>query len=210
MFTALPTAVRSRSEHRRLRSRHVVIGAALLGGAALLTTTLGGGSEDARDGGVASFARVRPAAVLPGEPVPAPIGEPVLEIHGRIGATNVGDALVFDMDTLEDLGLVQARIREPFGERESNYVGVDLATLLEVAQVDEAASELRLTALDDYAVTLSVADMHAGGILLATRSDGRRMAVDQGGPTRIVFLDGVEAGANPDQWIWSVASVEAR
>jgi hypothetical protein len=40
--------------------------------------------------------------------------------------------------------------------------------------------------------------------------DGSAIPIDQGGPVRVVFLDGVEAGKNPDQWIWSIKEIDVR
>jgi hypothetical protein len=34
--------------------------------------------------------------------------------------------------------------------------------------------------------------------------------VADGGPTRIVFAKGVKSGANADQWIWSLKTIEVR
>jgi hypothetical protein len=50
---------------------------------------------------------VQEATLNPGDAVPAPTGEVVLTITGDIANTNVGDALVFDMETLESLGLIR-------------------------------------------------------------------------------------------------------
>ena len=39
---------------------------------------------------------------------------------------------------------------------------------------------------------------------------GESIPVEEGGPTRIVYLGGVAAGASADQWIWSLASIDVR
>ena len=40
--------------------------------------------------------------------------------------------------------------------------------------------------------------------MLATRADGARMSLREGGPVRLVFPTGSELGRNSDNWIWSV------
>jgi hypothetical protein len=48
-------------------------------------------------------------------------------------------------------------------------------------------------------------------VLLATRTgDGGAIPIAEGGPIRIVFADGVASGANANQWIWSVTTIDVR
>ena len=76
---------------------------------------------------------------------------------------------------------------------------------------DPAAQTVHVTALDDYQVDLSIADVRAGGVLLATRDgEGRAIPLEDGGPTRIVFAANVPAGASADQWIWSLSTIDVR
>ena len=60
-------------------------------------------------------------------------------------------------------------------------------------------------------MSLSLADVRAGGILLATGDgSGAHIPIADGGPTRIVFLKGLPAGANADQWVWSLKTIDVR
>ena len=48
-------------------------------------------------------------------------------------------------------------------------------------------------------------------VLVATASgNGRELPIDKGGPTRIIFTDGTEAGAASEQWIWSIKTIDVR
>jgi hypothetical protein len=144
-----------------------------------------------------------------GQRMPAPTGKPVLSMTGKISARNQADAFVFDQPMLEQLGVRQVPLYEPWTKQNLDFRGVWLADLLAIAGVQADASTLRIVALDDYVVNLSLADIRAGGIMLATRAgDGSLIPVDDGGPTRIVFTGGVKAGANPDQWIWSIKTID--
>ena len=54
-----------------------------------------------------------------------------------------------------------------------------------------------------------MADVRAGGIMLASGDgEGAALPIDHGGPTRIVFMDGAQAGVNPDHWIWSLKTID--
>jgi hypothetical protein len=152
---------------------------------------------------------IRPASLKPGQPIPQPTRKPVLSLTGKISAANRGDALVLDQRTLDQLGSVQLRLYDPWAKKVVQYRGVWLQDLLAVAGAGADSTGVHITALDDYQVDLTIADIRAGGIMLATQAgDGSVMPVDKGGPTRIVFMDGVKAGANPDQWIWSLETID--
>jgi hypothetical protein len=184
--------------------------------AILLAVTVGCGgqsgisAEPAEDAAGAPVV-LRAATLKPGQAVPAPKGKPVLTITGKVSAFNGKDAIGLDRATLDRLGLVRVRVYEPWVKKDVEFRGVWLQDLLEVAGAAADASTLRITALDDYQVTLTSADVRGREILLATyQGDGTQIPVDKGGPTRIIFLDGVRAGANADQWIWSLKAIEVR
>ena len=87
------------------------------------------------------------------------------------------------------------------------FDGVLLADLLKVAGAPASASKVQITALDDYKVEFTMADVRSSQMLLATRAEGKRMPIDKAGPIRIVFPDGSSLGRNPDLWIWSVSAM---
>jgi hypothetical protein len=147
----------------------------------------------------------------PGERVPAPDSPPVLTLTGKIAETNGDKSLRFDPVTLDRLGLVGVTVYEPWVKRDLEFQGVWLADLLKVAQPEPSAQSIHLTALDDYQIDLTLADVMAGGILLATRTgDGSSIPIEDGGPTRIVFVEGIPSGASADQWIWSLSMIDVR
>jgi hypothetical protein len=148
-----------------------------------------------------------PASLKPGQAVPA-APKPVLTLTGKISNHNKGGTLALDQRTLARLGVVQVRLYEPWAKKDLEFRGVWLQDLLAVAGASPAATKVHMTALDDYVVDLTMADVRAGGIMLAiTDGDGAALPIDKGGPTRIVFMDGVKAGANADQWIWSLKTI---
>ena len=152
-----------------------------------------------------------PAPRAPDGRLPAPAGEPVLTITGRIERTNVERTVRLDEDGLDSLGRVRVELYEPWVKQRMSFQGVWLADVLDAAGVDGGATGLHLTALDNYQVDLPIDEVRAGGVLLATRNgDGGAIPIAEGGPIRMVFADGVEAGANANQWIWSLTTIDVR
>jgi hypothetical protein len=151
------------------------------------------------------------ATLKPGQAVPQPTGKPVLTVTGKISTTNQNGTLVLDQPVLSSLGVEQVRLYEPWAKQDLEFRGVWLQDLLAVAGIGADATRLHVTALDDYQVDLNLADIRSGGIMLATSAgDGSPIAIDKGGPTRIVFMDGIKAGANADQWIWSLKTIDVQ
>ena len=172
-----------------------------------------GGAASPAPTPVATYAGtvISAASLTPGKRVPAPAGKAVLTLTGKITATNKGGALVLDQPTIEKMGVEQVRLYEPWTKQTMDFRGVWLEDLLAVAGVRPEATTLHLVALDDYSADFAMADVKAGGIMLATRAgDGSAIPVSQGGPTRIVFMDGVAAGADPNEWVWSLKSIDLR
>ena len=154
---------------------------------------------------------LRAATLQPGQPVPVPKGKRVLTLTGMTSAANQGRVVAFDRAGLDQLRLVQVQVHEPWVKQDLAFRGVWLQDLLEVAGAAAGVTTLHITALDDYQVDLTMTDVRAGGIMLATSAgDGSAIPVGKGGPTRIIFLNGVKSGANAEQWIWSLKTIDLR
>lgn len=194
------------------RARPILL---LLLGALLVPTVACGGqiplTTSAGPQPTAAPVLIAPPRQDPAEPLPAPIGQSLLTLTGKVTRTNDGSALRFDQAMLDRLGLVRATVYDPWVKQELQFQGAWLADLIDVAQPADAAQSIHLTALDDYQVDFSLADVRAGGILLATKTgDGAPIPIEAGGPLRVVFVGGVSSGASADQWIWSVSMIDVR
>ena len=184
----------------------------------VLTVAAGCGSADAQTTPAATAAApvttakvVNAATLRPGTDVPSPEGKPVLTVTGAITSHNTGQLLSLDLDTVESMGVTEVQVYEPWTKENLTFRGVWLADLLAVAGATPGATSVHLVALDDYAIDLTLAEVRAGGIMLALRdSNGTALPIDQGGPTRIIYQAGVTAGANPDHWIWSLKTIDVR
>ena len=149
-----------------------------------------------------------------GDPVPAPSGEVVLTMDGLIEQNNAGNALKFDMATLESLGVVQYKVDDPFAKKTILYAGVLLSELLKVAGAAPDATTLTLRALDDYSTDMQIADANRWPVLVATRADGAYMSVDQSGPLISVFpfndFPEIDHLTYDAQWLWSLSSITVK
>jgi DMSO/TMAO reductase YedYZ molybdopterin-dependent catalytic subunit len=143
--------------------------------------------------------------------IPEPKGASLLTISGKIGAGNKGDAMVLDEDAVAGLAKLDLTFNDPFQKKTLTLKGVWMADLLAAAEVTDAAQSVHMTALDDYVIDFTMAEVRAGGMFLAVADqNGDRLSLENGGPSRIVFVDGTPAGANSDKWIWSLATIEVK
>ena len=141
----------------------------------------------------------------------APQGRPLLTITGRIAATNGDGTLRLDQAQLDRLGLLAMDVNDPWAKQRIGLQGVWLRDLVGLARPDGGATSLHMTALDDYQVDLSLADVRSQSIFLATRTgDGAALPVDEGGPTRVVFSDDLASRFSADLWIWNIETIEVR
>lgn len=151
----------------------------------------------------------RPAAKggHPVGPLPRPEGPVVLTIAGGTGGNAAAGATEVDFATLErELSQEELTVYEPFVKKNVTFTGVPMSDLLSAARVDATSGSLYMHALDDYTVELPLSGVASDG-LLATRVDGKRIPVAEGGPIRLIFGTDSELGSNPENWIWSVDSM---
>jgi len=154
---------------------------------------------------------VSAGTLAPGDEIPAPEGEVVLVVTGRISETNVDDMLAFDMETLEQVGLVTYEVGDPWLQDNVSYTGVLLSDLLQVAGADEAVSEVNAIALDGYAAPIPLSELDDWPVLLATQAAGSYMSIENSGPTRIIFpydlIEDITDARNMSVWNMEILEV---
>jgi hypothetical protein len=114
-----------------------------------------------------------------------PQGQVILTVRGRITATNIGAEARFDRALLLARGSDELRTTTPFTDGESTYSGVLVSRLLEL--VGALGTQLQCRALNDYAVTIPVAEVRDYPVLLALNRDGRPLSVRERGPMWIIY-----------------------
>ena len=192
------------------RSRPDRIGALVAAVLALVGSTLGGCADETPAAGEAGPGPTPTATALP-LTIPEPKGASQLTISGKIGAGNKGDALVLDERAVAGLAKLDLSFTDPFQKKSLALKGVWMADLLAAADVTGDAQTVHMTALDDYVIDFTMNEVRAGGMFLAVADQhGEPLTLENGGPTRVVFVDGTAAGANSDKWIWSLATIEVQ
>jgi hypothetical protein len=75
-----------------------------------------------------------------------------------------------------------------------------------------SASNVRITALDDYQVDIPFIEIKKWPILLATRMNGEYMSIENSGPTRIIFpyhaYPEIDSIKYDDLWVWNIERME--
>lgn len=142
----------------------------------------------------------------------APRGRVVLTVKGTAGEAGRGGPANFTLDELEALGTTELETETPFTPGPVRFTGVPLRRLLEA--VGAEGETIRATALNDYAVDIPREDATRHGVLLATRVDGKPMAVRDKGPVWVVYpWRGNPELSNPlyvARSIWQLRSIEIK
>ena len=167
-----------------------------------------------RQAAPATYETISKATLKPGDTVPAPSGDVVLTMDGKISQTNSKSSLQFDVKTLESLGVVQYKVEDPFAKKSVLYAGVLLSRLLEVAGAAPDATTLTLRALDDYSTDMKISDANKWPVLIATRADGKYMPLDKNGPLLSVFpfddFPEIDHLTYDNQWLWALAGITVK
>lgn len=113
-----------------------------------------------------------------------PKGAVLLTVTGEIGRTNRDGAMAFDRAMLKALPQTSFTTTTIWTEGAHRFTGVQLADLLDA--VDAEGETLWAAALNDYEITMPVADARDGA-LVAYAMDGEPMSVREKGPLWIVY-----------------------
>lgn len=167
----------------------------------------------------AVYSRVSPATLQVGQPIPVPRGEPIVTVTGNINAhqsqisTKSGEnaQIVMDRTSLEVVGLVEYTVKDLFEPKVNRFRGVLMRDLLNQWQVPSSASNVTLTALNDYKITIPIQLLRQYPVLFAMDQDGVAMQPDYRGPAMIVMpyeqYPSVQELAEPNYWIWQITKI---
>lgn len=161
----------------------------------------------------AVYSVVSESTLQAGSAIPAPAGEPILTVTGKIGTTNVDDTIQMDMAAIESLRLVDYTVTDPFENRTITYRGPLMSDLLALWQVADDATTLHVVALNDYAVDVPMSDLRQYPVIFAVQADGEYMPVSTRGPAMLVYpYDDFEFehSVYNDYWAWQIASIDVQ
>ena len=112
-------------------------------------------------------------------------GDVVLTVSGAITNTNAGETVEFDRAMLDAIGTVTFETETMWTEGVQTFTGVELSDLLSVLGVN--GSQLRASAVNDYAVDIPTDDAVGGGPIVAFLRNGELMSLRDKGPLWIVY-----------------------
>jgi hypothetical protein len=160
------------------------------------------------------YTQVSEATLNAGDEIPAPTGDVILTVTGNIGTSNTDDGSIqMDRETIQRLGEIEYSVTDPFENVERVYRGPRMSDLLALWQVPDDATQIEVTALDDYVVNVSIADLKNYPVLFALQQDGEDMPVATRGPAMLVFpYDNFEFNQQVynDFWAWQIASMDVQ
>lgn len=154
---------------------------------------------------------VSAATLRPGAAIPTPQQEPMLTITGKISATNRDNTILMDRAALEQVGLVEYTVTDPFEQRLVRYRGLLMRDLLALWQVAADTQTVHVTALNDYKIAIPMSDFRQYPVLFALQADGVYMQPDYRGPAMLVYpLDqyAFDLIAVQRKWIWQIKTIE--
>ena len=94
---------------------------------------------------------------------------------------------VFDVATLESLGVVRFNTETAWSDNAITFEGVLFANLLDAVGASDGAAALNITALNDYAIEIPIEDARNLLTMLALKADGKYMSVRDKGPLWPVY-----------------------
>jgi len=157
--------------------------------------------------GNAGYEIVTPPAAHLGDALPAPAGPIVLTVRG---ATR-GDPIEFDRSGLERLGVIRYTSKNRWYDHPTSFEGVLGSALLDAVGVPQGATTMRMTALNDYVVSVPIEDFRRWPVMLALKLDGKDMSVREKGPIWLVYpghLDPELGGPRyQGRWIWQLREI---
>ena len=117
--------------------------------------------------------------------LPAPTGDEILEITGKIANTNADGAADFDMAMLAALPQRTTVTTSPWYDGKQTFAGPLGWALLN--QIGATGTTLKVTALNDYVTEIPVGDFKDYQVILATSLNGEAMSVRDKGPIFIIY-----------------------
>ena len=114
-----------------------------------------------------------------------PTGKVLLTLSGNIENTNEGGKAVFDLASLEKLGMVSFQTTSPWYDGRTTFTGISLQKLMDY--VGAKGSVVKVIALNDYTTEIPLSDFKKYNVILALKINGEYMRVRDKGPLFVVY-----------------------
>ncbi len=117
---------------------------------------------------------------------PRPSGKILLTLSGNIENTNEAEKAVFDLASLENLGMVRLQTTSPWYRGQmTTFEGISLQKLMDY--IGAKGSVVKVTALDDYTTEIPLRDFKKYNVILALKVNGEYMRIRDKGPLFVVY-----------------------
>ncbi len=138
------------------------------------------------------------------------VAEPILTVTGGPDAAGKSINVTYDLAALQALPKTTFETTTMWTEGMQSFEGVDLKTLLDVLNVETGT--VIATAINDYRIEIPVAEIAAGGPMIAYLMNGAEMPVRDKGPLWIVYPYDSDAQYQSEvvfsRSIWQLVSIE--
>lgn len=114
-----------------------------------------------------------------------PTGKVLLTMSGNIENKNAAGKAVFDLASLEKLGMVSFQTTTPWYNGRTTFTGIPLQKLMDY--VGAKGSVVKVTALNDYTTIIPLSDFKKYNVILAVKVNGEYMRIRDKGPLFIVY-----------------------
>jgi hypothetical protein len=113
----------------------------------------------------------------------------------------------YTMGQLKSLAGQKISILEPFVKKRQTFDGVPLKSLLESAGISPT-DKVDTIALNQYEFADTAANLESADAILAVSRDSKPIAMDEGGPIRLVFATKSKYFTYLDAWNWSLRTIK--
>ena len=114
-----------------------------------------------------------------------PAGKVLLTMSGNIQNTNEDGKAVFDIASLEKLGMVSFQTTSPWYDGRPTFTGVPVQKLMDY--VGAKGTVVKVTALNDYTTIIPLNDFKKYNVILALKINGEYMRIRDKGPLFVVY-----------------------
>lgn len=139
-----------------------------------------------------------------------PEGEPVLQVHGAIGRTNLDGAAVFDMAMLKALPKVTLDTSTAVTDGVRRFDGFLMRDLL--VHVAASGETVTATALNDYVIEFDASEFARYDVVVAYQMDGKPLLPSGKGPLWIVYPRDQHAELQDIRydyrWVWQLTRLD--
>ena len=157
------------------------------------------------------YVEITSASIAASDALPIPSGDVAMTVGGAVSKITEGSVVELDLATIEQMGLIRYVVHDPWLDQDLEFTGVLLSAFVDAVGASPDATTLTFQAIDDYEVEITISDIRRWPIMLATRTNGEPMTLEDKGPTRVVFpydqFPEIDQLVYKNLWIWQISAI---